>query len=155
MFAAACKALATVSTGKAAAKRAGKALEKVHCHSIFHVHVQQLVHKAQSRGLSLSTDVVLISAAAHECMIHACTGAEGDCSQLPGWDTASNCQRRRSGCHSRSAAPQPCRHPQPGGPGSSLIAPVVTGSMVLPALACSLHLDACTHTCCVAAGSRC
>lgn len=29
VFAAACKALATVSAGKAAAKRAGKALEKV------------------------------------------------------------------------------------------------------------------------------
>jgi hypothetical protein len=64
VFAAACKALATVSTGKAAAKRAGKALEKVHFHSIFHVHVQQLGHKAQSWGLSLSSKPVLSSAVA-------------------------------------------------------------------------------------------
>ena len=33
--------------------------------------------------------------------------------------------------------------------------PVVNGSMILPALACSLHLDACTHICCAAAGCRC
>ena len=49
VFAAACKALATASAGKAAAKRAGKALEKVHCHSTL-MYICNNLNAMHSRG---------------------------------------------------------------------------------------------------------